>query len=260
MDPVALRLEADVAWIEFGDPATRNVLALPLLDALPRALAEAEVRGARVAVLRGRGDLWSAGYDIGQIPPELFATDPRAVLDHPFERCMRALEACALPVIAAVNGHAIGGGLELALSCDLRIVRAGSKVGIPAARLGLVYPHVGIAKLVRIAGPEAARALLFSGNLVPSDSDLGRRLATEVVAAEAFDARVADWATRVSRAAPLAVQGMKQVIRWAERSPELAPVELDALLALRARSYQSHDAQEGREAFAAKRPPEFRGT
>ena len=65
---MALQLVEHVAWIEFGDPSARNLLTVPLLEALPRALAEAEVRGARVVVLRGRGDLWSGGYDIGQIP------------------------------------------------------------------------------------------------------------------------------------------------------------------------------------------------
>ena len=259
MEPVALRLDAHVAWIEFGDPATRNLLTIPLLEALPRALAEAEIRGARVAVLRGRGDLWSGGYDIGQIPAALFDAEPAAVLEHPFERCMRAVEAAAIPTLAAVNGHAIGGGLELALACDVRVVRAEAKLGIPAARLGLVYPHLGLAKLTRIAGPEAARALVFTGDPVRADSALGRRLASHVVTAAEFDATVAMLAARIAAAAPLAVQGMKHVLRAVERDVPLSAGELADVLAWRARSYRSDDAREGREAFAAKRPPRFRG-
>jgi enoyl-CoA hydratase/carnithine racemase len=260
VDPVALRLEAFVAWIEFGDPATRNLLTVPLLEALPRALAEAEVRGARVAVLRGRGDLWSGGYDIAQIPQELFDGGATAVLDHPFERCMRAVEACGVPTIAAVNGHAIGGGLELALSCDLRLLRAGAKLGIPAARLGLVYPHAGLAKLLRIAGPEAARWLLLTGDVVDADTAVRLRLASRVVPDEDFDADVASLAARIAEAAPIAVQGMKRVLRLLERGVPLTEAELDEVLQLRARSYRSDDAREGRTAFADKRPPRFRGS
>jgi enoyl-CoA hydratase/carnithine racemase len=259
VDPVALRFESHIAWIEFGDPATRNLLTIPLLDALPRALAEAEVRGARVAVLRGRGDLWSGGYDIGQIPPELFDPDPRAALEHPFERCMRAVESCPLPTVAAVNGHAIGGGLELAMSCDVRVVTAGAKLGIPAARLGLVYPHAGLAKLVRIAGPEAARLLLFTGDLVDAERAVELRLVSRSVPAAEFDAAIAALAARLADAAPIAVQGMKRVLRTVERDVPLTDAELDEILKLRARSYRSADAREGRDAFAAKRPPRFRG-
>jgi enoyl-CoA hydratase/carnithine racemase len=259
VDPLAMRLDADVAWIEFGDPSTRNLLTIPLLEALPRALAEAEVRGARVVVLRGRGDLWSGGYDIAQIPAELFDSEPQAVLDHPFERCMRALESCAVPTLAAVNGHAIGGGLELALSCDLRLVRAGAKLGIPAARLGLVYPHAGLAKLVRIAGPEAARRLLFTGDLIDAETARELRLVSRVTAADAFDAEVEALAKRIADAAPLAVQGMKEVLRLLERGRPLAGADVDAILGLRAASYRSADAHEGRAAFAAKRPPRFQG-
>jgi enoyl-CoA hydratase/carnithine racemase len=259
VDAVALRLDAHVAWIEFGDPSRRNLLTIALLESLPRVLAEAEVRGARVAVLRGRGDLWSGGYDIGQIPAALFDARPEEILDHPFERCMRAVESAAMPTVAAVTGHAIGGGCELALACDLRVASADAKLGIPAARLGLVYPHLGLAKLVRIAGPEAARALVFTGDPVRADSALGRRLATHVVEAHEFDASVAARAARQAAAAPLAVQGMKRVLRYVERDMPLDRGELDEILDWRARSYRSDDAREGREAFAAKRPPRFRG-
>lgn len=248
-----------MAWIEFGDPAARNLLTVPLLEAVPPALADAEARGARVAVLRGRGEFFSAGYDIAQIPPELFATDPGVVEDHPFERCMRAVAECPLPTIAAVNGHAIGGALELAVSCDLRLARAGARFGITAARLGLVYPHAGVEKLVRLIGPANARRLLFTGNLVDAEEAERLGLVNQVVAAAEFDAAVEELALRIASSAPLAVRGMKQVLRRLESGRPLSAADVRGLLELRARSYRSEDFREGRAAFAAKREPRFRG-
>jgi enoyl-CoA hydratase/carnithine racemase len=258
-NPVELRIEAEVAWIEFGDPAALNLLTLPLLAALPEALRDADARGARVAVLRGRGEFFSAGYDIAQIPPELFATDARTVDAHPFERCMRAVAECPLPTIAAVNGHAIGGAVELAISCDLRLARAGARLGITAARLGLVYPHAGVEKLVRLVGPAHARRLLFTGDLVEAEVAERLGLVNQVVAAAEFDTAVEALARRIASSAPLAVRGMKQILRRIESGTPLTAADVHQLLELRARSYRSEDFREGRAAFATKRAPRFRG-
>jgi enoyl-CoA hydratase/carnithine racemase len=259
LDPVSLAVEADVAWIEFGDPATRNLLTVPLLEALPRALDEAVAARARVVVLRGRGDLWSAGYDVGEIPPELFDADPRFALEHPFERCMRAIAGCSLPTIAALNGHAFGGALELAVSCDLRLLCDGARLGIPAARLGLVYPQAGIAKLLRLLGPAHARQLLFTGE--PIDAAEAQRigLVNRVLPAAEFDAAVAELATRIASGAPLAVQGMKRICATLECGTPISEADVLSMLDLRQQSYQSADFQEGRAAFAAKRAPRFAG-
>jgi enoyl-CoA hydratase/carnithine racemase len=259
VEPVACRVESGVAWIEFGDPAVRNVLAVPLLEALPRAIADALQHDARVVVLRGRGDLWSAGYDVGEIPPDLFAADPRATLAHPYERCMRDVAACPVPTLAAVNGHAFGGGVELAVSCDLRLLRAGSRMGIPAARLGLVYPHAGIATLLRLLGPAPTRYLLYTGE--PVDDAHAERigLVDRVVPAAEFDAAVTALATRIAAGAPLAVRGMKRILTTLERGTALTDADVQGMLELRQASYQSADFREGRAAFASKREPRFEG-
>jgi enoyl-CoA hydratase/carnithine racemase len=259
VEPVSLRLDRDVGWIEFGDPGARNLLTEPLLDAVPRALSDAAGRGARVVVLRGRGTIFSAGYDIAQIPADLFDADPRAALDHPFERCMRAVVACPLPTLAAVNGHAIGGAVELALSCDLRLARSGARLGITAARLGLVYPHAGLEKLVRVVGSANARRLLFTGDLVEAEDARQLGLVHEVVPESEFDAQVETWASRIAACAPLAVQGMKKILRQLERDTPLSGDDIRAILQLRQQSYNSEDFTEGRAAFEAKRAPRFRG-
>ena len=259
MDPVSLRQAENVAWVEFGDPAARNLLTVPLLEALPRALETAERGGARVVVLGGRGDLWSAGYDIGEIPPELFDADPRFALEHPFERCMRAVADCRLPTIAAINGHAFGGAVELAVSCDLRLLRAGSRLGVPAARLGLVYPHPGIDKLLRLLGPAQARQLLLTGEPVEAGEAERIGLVNRVLSAAEFGPAVQDLARRIAACAPLAVQGMKQILRRFEGGTPLSAADVRTMLDLRQQSFQSADFQEGQAAFAAKRAPRFEG-
>ena len=256
---VESRLCGHVAWIEFGDPAQRNLLTEPLLEALPPALAAAAAQAARVVVLRGRGEFFSAGYDISRIPAQLFDAEPETALSHPFERCMRAVVDCPLPTIAAVNGHAIGGALELAASCDLQLARAGARLGITAARLGLVYPHTGLEKIVRLLGVANARRLLFTGDLVDAEEAERLGLVNQVVPASGFDAAVEALALRIAACSPLAVQGMKQVLRIVERGAPIADAEVRAILALRQRSYHSEDFSEGRAAFDAKREPRFRG-
>ena len=259
MEPVALRVENGVAWVEFGDPARQNLLTVPLLEAVVRVLAMAVADGARVVVLRGRGSLWSAGYDISQIPPELFASHPAAVEAHPFECCMRAVRDCPLPTLAAVNGHAVGGALEMALSCDLRLACSGARLGITAARLGLVYPHPGLETLWRLVGPSQARWLMFTGALVSAEEAARIGLVDQVVPRAAFDAEVAALARRIASGAPLAVQGAKEIFRRLERNRTLSDADVRAILDLRERSYASEDFREGCDAFAAKRTPRFRG-
>jgi enoyl-CoA hydratase/carnithine racemase len=254
-----MRLDAGVAWIDFGDPEVRNLLDVPLLEALPRALAEAQARGARVVVLRGRGDLWSGGYDIARIPQELFDAEPGTAAEHPFERCMRAVADCPVPTVAAMNGHAFGGAVELAASCDLRLLRAGSRVGIPAARLGLAYSHTGLEKFLRLVGPAQARLLFFTGRPLEAAEAERIGLVNRTVPAEAFDAAVHGLAHDIAAAAPLAVQGMKQILRLVERGTPVSEADLRAILQLRQQAFASQDHAEGRRAFAEKRAPRFEG-
>ena len=259
MEPVSLQLDHNIAWIAFGDPATRNLLTIPLLEALPQALAEAEVRGARVVVLQGRGDIWSAGYDIAAIPADLFDADPAAALGHPYERCMSAVSACMLPTIAALKEHAFGGAVELAVSCDIRVASAGTRLGITAAKLGLVYPHNGLQKFLALLGPAEVRRLLFAAEVIDADEAARIGLVSRVVPEAEFEAAIAGLAGRIAACAPRAVQGIKRTLQILERGTSLSDADLQAILALRQQSYHSDDFAEGRAAFAAKRAPRFHG-
>ncbi|MFQ5601523.1 MAG: enoyl-CoA hydratase/isomerase family protein [Candidatus Krumholzibacteriia bacterium] len=259
LDPLEVRVDSHVAWVRFGDPAQHNLLTVPLLEALPEALSEAESRHSRVVVLRGRGDVWSAGYDVAQIPPQIFSDDPETVAAHAFERCMRAVGDCRLVTIAAIRGAAFGGALELAASCDLRITHEDARLGLPPAKLGIVYSHTGLQKLLGLLGGANTRMLVFTGCPVGAREAERIGLVNRAVAGHQFDAVVEKLARDVAACAPLAVQGMKQVLRIVERGTPVSETDVRTILRLRNEAYRSEDFQEGQNAFTEKRKPRFRG-
>src|SRR4029077_15979155 len=128
-----------------SNQAKRNALDHPILDAIAATLNElADPRGrVRGVIVTGAHGMFSAGYDIGEIPEREFEERAERLVAHPFTEAIDALEAFPWPTVAALPGHTIGGGLELALACDLRVAREGIKLGMPPAKLGLVYSHTG---------------------------------------------------------------------------------------------------------------------
>lgn len=127
-----------VLRLSFDNGEKRGALDHPILDAISEAVEQAE---ARAIIITGSGDFFSSGYDIGHLPAESFAEDAEKLVAHPFTNALEALDATNVPTVCAVNGPAIGGGLELALSCDLRVSIDSAKFGMPPAKLGLVYSH-----------------------------------------------------------------------------------------------------------------------
>jgi enoyl-CoA hydratase/carnithine racemase len=169
------------------------------------------------------------------------------------------VEECPLPVIAAINGPALGGGLELAVSCDLRLAHTNARLGIPAARLGIVYSQTGLAKFTRLVGPAHARMLFFTGNRLTASAAERIGLVNQAVAAGDFEAAVDGVAREIAANAPFAVQSMKKILRWSERGTPISEAEEREIHALRRHAFHSRDFEEGRVAFAAKRPPRFTG-
>ena len=114
-------------------------------------------------MITGAPPAFSAGYDIASIPRETFERDAEALVAHPFHDAMEALAAHPWPTVAAINGHCLGGGLELAITCDLRICAAGAKLGMPPAKLGLVYGHTGLRKFLDTVGLARTKELFLTG-------------------------------------------------------------------------------------------------
>jgi enoyl-CoA hydratase/carnithine racemase len=254
-----------VARLTLDNPAKRNALDHDILDALAELLPGLH---ARCLLVTGTGKVFSAGYDIGALPAEPaspagaggFAHAAEAIVAHPFTAAIEALEAYPYPALAALNGHAIGGGLELALSCDLRVCSADARLGMPPARLGLVYSHTGLRKFLDAIGAPRTRELFFTARNIGAAEALGWGLVGEVVPAAELAARGVELAAEIAANAPLSLAGNKRVIReLLAAEGALDPAVEAELVALRDACFRSEDFFEGVRAFAEKRPPRWRG-
>ncbi len=244
-----------VARLTISNPAKRNALDREILDALAAALPELD---ARCVLLTGAGTIFSAGYDIGDLAPDRLAEEAAALVAHPFQEALEALDAVPVPVVAALNGHAIGGGLELALACDVRVAAEGSRMGMPPARLGLVYSHTGVRRFVDAIGAARTRELFFTARLVSAETALSWGLVNEVAEAGALPARGVELATEIAALAPLSQRGNKRVLHALAAAP-LDPDVQAELDELREAAFHSEDFAEGVRAFAEKRDPVWRG-
>jgi enoyl-CoA hydratase/carnithine racemase len=269
---------ADVVRLTISNPAKRNALDHPMLDAIaavltapgcadptdqPQSLdvaAAAAVGRARCVVITGAHGMFSAGYDIGEIPDEEFEERAERLVAHPFTEAIDALEAFAYPTLAVLPGHTIGGGLELALACDLRLAQADIKLGMPPAKLGLVYSHTGLRRFIDAIGAARTRELFLLGDYIDAATALGWGLVNRIALPGALDTVALELAGKLAGNAPLAQRGNKRVIAaLLTAEGELSEEVEEELIELRRASFASQDMREGMRAFADKRPPRWRG-
>ena len=168
-----------VLRLTISNPAKRNALDHPILDAIAAVLDD--IGDARVVLLTGAEGMFSSGYDIGDIPDDVFAEEAERLVAHPFAAALEALEACEVPTVAALPGHTIGGGLELALACDLRVAADGILLGMPPAKLGLVYSHTGLRRFLEAIGAPRTRELFLTARNVDARTALDWGLVNQVV-------------------------------------------------------------------------------
>jgi enoyl-CoA hydratase/carnithine racemase len=256
-----------VVRLTISNPAKRNALDHPILDAITATLSElsrdaatADGMPGRCVIVTGSDGMFSAGYDIGEIPDEEFEERAEALVAHPFTEAIEALEAFPYPTLAALPGHTIGGGLELALACDLRVARAKIKLGMPPAKLGLVYSHTGLRRFIDAIGAARTRELFLLGRYVEADVGLQWGLVNRVVPEEQLDATALDLAAELAGNAPLSQTGNKRVIAALLDARDGLSEDVEAeLIELRRASFASQDMREGMKAFAEKRPTRWRG-
>jgi enoyl-CoA hydratase/carnithine racemase len=247
-----------VARLTISNPGKRGALDHAILDAFTSTLAKLD---AKCLIVTGEQTTFSAGYDIGDLRGGgQFADEADRLVANPFAAALEALEAYRYPTLAALNGHAIGGGLELALACDLRIAASTIAVGMPPAKLGLVYSHTGIRKFIDTIGAPRTRELFLVGRRIDA------RTAREwgLVNAIAEEGRLAEQALELAREiaanAPLAQQGNKRVIRAVlDAQSAMDPDTERELIELRRACFASEDFREGVRAFSEKRAPRWLG-
>jgi enoyl-CoA hydratase/carnithine racemase len=247
-----------VLRLTISNPGKRNALDHPILDAIAETLAG--LGDERAVVLTGADGMFSSGYDIGDIPGDVFAEEAEKLVAHPFTAALEALDACAVPTVAALPGHTIGGGLELALACDLRVAADSIMLGMPPAKLGLVYSHTGLRRFLDAVGAPRTRQLFLTGHNVDARTALQWGLVNDVVGAADLEDASLDLAEDLAAAAPLSVQGNKRVIRELLAAEGRLSEEVEReLIALRVESFGSEDMREGVRAFGEKRRARFKG-
>lgn len=217
-EAVVFKQRGSTVEIMLNRPDKRNALNWPMLLALETALDAAEkMAGVRVVLVRGEGPGFSAGIDLkaftnlAEVFGENWSSQMLSVTGA-FQRILTRFERSPLPTIALVHGYALGLGLELALACDFRLIAAGTRLGLPEARLGLIPDVGGTTRLTRLAGPARAKELILTGRTIEAEQAAQWGLATAVVTPEALLAQAEALAGELTHCAPLAVTYGKRVI------------------------------------------------
>lgn len=236
----------------------RNALTPELIEALLLALERIDADPAvRVVVLAGAGEAFCAGFDVTYLTSP---GTPEAGAERDLvERLCTRLRGLRAVTVARVDGIASGGGCDLAVSCDVRFASDRSRFAMPPARLGILYSHQGIARLVALVGPAVAKELLFGAEQIDAARALEIGLVNRVVPAAELAATTAAYAAAVAANAPLAVAATKRVVDLVAGEQPLTSESGDAIDELARQVWASADAAEGPAAFRERRPPRFRG-
>jgi enoyl-CoA hydratase/carnithine racemase len=246
-----------IAVVSLHRPEKRNALNLAMWRQLAETFDELEGRSdVRVVVLHGSGGHFCAGADISEFDEVRADAQSAREYDRITEKATLAISQWRGPTIAAITGYAIGGGCGIALACDFRVADKTAKIGITAARLGIVYSLLDTRLLYRQVGLAGAKRILFAGEHLSAEEAVRVGLVDFPLAEDSLE-NAMQFAEKLVASAPLTVAGSKHMLDTiAEGTSESKRVELEQLVA---RAYQSHDYREGRAAFAQKRRAQFRG-
>lgn len=244
--------ENGVGWVLLDRPEKRNAISVQMRAELAVAFQELEEDSAiRVAVLTGKGSAFCAGVDLTEAP---LAVDGGSLAT---KNVSHALERFEKPLIAAVNGPAVGGGLELALAADIRIASSSARFGLPEVQLGSLPGSGGTQRLPQVAFPAVAAKMLFTGEQIDADEALRCGLVSDVTGPENLIALAEEIANRIAANAPLSLRAAKLALRAATQGTETGRTLERTLWGLLS---DTDDRAEGRAAFRERRPPRFTGS
>ena len=253
-----LTVEDGIGWIVAENAERMNAFTAAMWEALPGLLRKADADPeVRVVVLRGAGTRsFSAGADISEFETSRTG-DAAKTYDRLNHQAFAALSDCAKPTIAMIHGHCLGGGLAIALCCDLRLADEASHFAIPAAKLGIGYNPRWVRPLLAVVPPPSAKEILFTGRRFNATEAARMGLINHILPADKLEAETRAMAGEIARNAPLSVLAAKRAIDELTRAPEHPDTAtLDAMVQA---CFTSDDYAEGRRAFLEKRKPMFTG-
>jgi len=256
---IQYRTTGPVARLTIDNPARRNAMTLAMWAALPELVRRAEADpGVRVILVRGAGDTaFCAGADISQFSDNRSSAAEGQAYDAAVHAAQTALFAAEKPTVAYIRGVCYGGGVGIALSCDLRVAAADARFRIPAARLGLGYSFSNVELVAARIGASAAADLLFTARTVDAADALRLGIVGRLLATEQADEAVEELVAAIGGNAPLTLRAVKRAL--VEVARPAAERDLDAVDALVRACAVSDDYREGQAAFKEKREPRFRG-
>lgn len=256
-EPIVVRREGSVATIELNEPPY-NRLGMALIDVLEQTVDEIERdERVRAVVLQGAGEEnFSVGADIREFGAAAAERGVQTFIEQRL-RVIRSIETMSKPVVCAIRGACLGGGLEIALACHFRIGARGAKIGLPEVELGVVPAWGGTQRLTRTVGRARALEIILLAKKLSAEEAFNAGLLTLVCESDALDLRVTELATELSAKAPLAVAGILDAV--IEGGPKTLTEGLTHEYAALERVIASEDLQEGVMAFFQKRPPSFKG-
>jgi enoyl-CoA hydratase len=230
MRDLKLEVVGGVAMLVIDRPGARNALALQTMDELDEAIEKVRLQRARVLVIRGAGvKAFCAGGDIKELESMRSESDA-AAMAHRMRATLDRLPQLAIPVIAGLNGDALGGGAELAIACDLRIAAEHARIGFPQITLGIMPAWGASERLPALVGRARALSILLGGQPVAASDALQLGLVEMVVSSATFEARLHEFAVGIAAAPPAAVAGIKSAVNAVRpnRNPELADTTVEA--------------------------------
>jgi len=248
-----------IGWMIFNNPERRNAVSLDMWQAMPVVLEHfASDPDIRVVVLRGAGDkAFISGADISQFEKQRSSPETVAEYDRIAELANAKLGEIRKPTIAMIKGFCIGGGVGVALQCDLRIAADTARFGVPAARLGLGYRWGGVKKLIDIVGPAFAKEIFYTARQFSGAEALAMGLVNRALPEAELEAYVRHYCSLIAENAPLTIEAVKGVVSELMKPPQ--QIDRAHCETLVKRCFDSADYIEGRRAFMEKRKPLFAG-
>lgn len=245
--------------VRFNNPARHNALSVEMWEAVPPLLAQAEADDSvRLVVFSGEGPkAFVSGADITQFEDHRAAKEAVKRYEAMAEAALMGIHDFGKPTVAAIHGWCIGGGVNVAISCDIRLSADNAVYAVPATRLGLGYRFSALKNLVDLVGPGRAKDIFFTARRLDAEEALAIGLVNRVVPVEGLDALVADYVAMISTGAPLTVKAGKRIIREVLKAD--ADIDMGLCRQLILDCFESEDYLEGRTAFMQKRKPAFRG-